>query len=140
MLNVTRRIQIPLSEFRLTFARSSGPGGQNVNKVNSKVILHWPVADSSSLPPEVRRRFLARHRNRINKQGELVLHSQRHRDQQQNVSECLNLVRSLVLEVASPPKKRFATQPTRASQRRRVEDKKARGQVKRLRRKPGRDD
>ncbi len=140
MLNVNRRIQIPFREFQFTFARSSGPGGQNVNKVNSKVILHWPVADSPSLPTDVRRRFLARYRNRINKQGQLVLHCQRHRDQQQNVSDCLNLLKTLLLEVSVPPKHRVATRPTQGSQRRRVKEKKARGHIKRLRRKPGPDD
>jgi ribosome-associated protein len=140
MLIVNRRIQIPFDEFRYTFARSSGPGGQNVNKVNSKVILHWPVESSPSLPEEVRRRFLAQNRNRINKLGELVLQCQRHRDQQHNISDCLTLLRELLLAAATAPKRRIATRPTRSSQRRRVNEKKARGQIKESRRKPGRDD
>ena len=140
MLTVNRRIAIPFDEFRYTFARSSGPGGQNVNKVNSKVVLHWPVERSPSLPEDVRGRFLAQNRNRINKHGELVLHCQRHRDQQHNVSDCLSTLRELLLLAAKAPRRRIATRPTRGSQRRRVDEKKARGQLKQSRRKPGRDD
>lgn len=140
MLVVNRRIRIPLDEFRFTYARSSGPGGQNVNKVNSKVIMHWPVEASPNLPQDVRQRLLATHRNRINKLGELVLHSQRYRDQERNVSDCLKKLSELLLEVATPPKRRVATRPTRSSQRRRVEDKKARGTTKQRRKMPTREE
>jgi ribosome-associated protein len=140
MLSVDRRIQIPLAEFRLTFARSSGPGGQNVNKVNSKVTLHWPVTTSPSIPDDVRERFVAAYRTRINNEGQLVIHSQRYRDQGKNVTDCLDKLRDLLLEVAVPPKRRVATRPSRAAKRRRVDDKKSRGQTKDLRRKPRLDE
>ena len=140
MLHVNRRIQIPVNEFQFTFARSSGPGGQNVNKVNSKVTMHWPVETSPSIPEDVRERFLARYRARINNAGQLVIHSQRYRDQGKNVADCLEKLREFLLEVATPPKRRIATRPSRASKERRVREKKSRGQTKKLRKKPRSDD
>ncbi len=136
MLSVNRRIQIPDDELQFTFARSSGPGGQNVNKVNSKVTLHWAVEASPSLPDDVRERFLGKYRSRINGAGEVVIHSQRYRDQGKNITDCLEKLRGLLLEVATPPKRRIATRPSRASKQRRIEEKKSRGQTKRLRKKP----
>lgn len=139
MIVVTQRIQIPRSELRLTFARSSGPGGQNVNKVNSKVTLHWPVTTSPSLPDDVRERFVRKFANRITTEGELVLSSQESRDQSANIDDCLGKLREMVLSVAVAPKKRKATKPTKGSQRRRLEAKKGRSQTKSLRRKPAAD-
>jgi ribosome-associated protein len=140
MLHVHPRVQIPLTEFRWTFARSSGPGGQNVNKVNSKVTLHWPVKSSPSIPDDVRERFVAKQRKRINSEGAFVLHSQRYRDQGKNVTDCLEKLRQLLLDVAVPPKRRIATRPSRAAKQRRVDEKKSRGQKKELRKKPRVDD
>jgi ribosome-associated protein len=135
MIVVNSRISIPRSELRMTFARSGGPGGQNVNKVNSKVTIHWPVATSPSLPDDVRQRFLARFANRITNDGELVLTSQETRDQPTNIEDCLSKLREMVLSVASAPKKRRPTKPTKGSQRRRLESKKGRSQTKNLRKK-----
>ena len=70
---------IPESELELSFSRSSGPGGQNVNKTSSKATLRWDVTRSNALPPEVRERFLRAHATRLTRRGELVLHSQRER-------------------------------------------------------------
>jgi ribosome-associated protein len=135
-LEVNTRIRLPLSEFRYTFARCGGPGGQNVNKVSSKVTLHWPVRTSPSLPSDVRQRFCARFGSRINKQGELVLHSQRNRDQGRNIEDCLERLRALLLEVAVAPKLRKATHPSRGSRERRLQSKRERSQRKQRRRGP----
>ena len=113
MLVVDPHIQIPLSEMRLSFSRSGGPGGQNVNKVNSKVTLHWDVEHSPSLPAEVRERFVARYLPRINTQGEVVIHSQRYRDQRRNREDCLEKLRQLILAVRHPPVRRRPTGPSR---------------------------
>ncbi|MCU0977861.1 MAG: aminoacyl-tRNA hydrolase [Pirellulaceae bacterium] len=129
VLEVTPQIRIPLGELVFTFARSSGPGGQNVNKVNSKATLHWPIS-SASLPDDVRARFVAAFGGQINKQGELVLQSQRFRDQERNIEDCLEKLRGMLQRVATPPKRRKKTRPSRASKQRRLNDKKARSEVK----------
>jgi ribosome-associated protein len=123
-LVVTPRIRIPRSEFEFAYARSSGPGGQNVNKVNSKVQLRWAVARSPSLPADVRARFLARYASRLVGEGELLVASQRHRDQLQNVEDCVERIRELVAAVATPPKPRRPTKPTKGSKQRRMNAKK----------------
>src|SRR5262245_57705749 len=106
MLEVNSRITIPETEFDFTYARSSGPGGQNVNKVNSKATLHWHVVGSPSLPEDIRARFLQHYPRRINRDGYLVLSSERFRDQARNAADCLNKLRDLLLAVATPPKPR----------------------------------
>jgi ribosome-associated protein len=134
MLVVNSRIRIPLREFRFTFARSSGPGGQNVNKLNTKAVLRWSVAQSPSLPENVRSRLLAKQRRRITSEGELLITSQRFRDAGRNVADCLEKLRRMLAEAAATPKARRATRPTRASVHRRLERKRQHAQKKRGRR------
>ena len=86
MLVVNSRLQIPLEEFEFTYTRSSGPGGQNVNKVNSKACLRWPALASPSLPPGVRARFLQKFGARITVEGDMLIVSQRYRDQERAMS------------------------------------------------------
>ena len=133
-LEVTPALKIPEAELRLSFARSSGPGGQNVNKVSSKAILHFDVLTSPSLPPDVRQRFLERYKGRITNAGEIVIHSEEFRDQPRNIQACYDKLRDMVLTVLRPPKKRRATKPTRGSKVRRLKEKKSRSQVKEGRR------
>ncbi len=123
MLVVDRRLRIPLREFRFSFSRSSGAGGQNVNKLNTKATLRWEVASSQGLPDHVRTRFLERYRRRISADGELVLTSQRFRDQGRNVADCLEKLRGMLAAVARPPRTRRATKPTRSSVERRLSSK-----------------
>ncbi len=140
MLIVTPQLQIPLREFQFTFARSSGPGGQNVNKVNTKALLRWPVMSSPSLPEPVRRRLLAKCRRQVTAEGDLLIVSQRFRDAGRNVADCLEKLRQLLVEAASPPRARKPTRPTRSSVRRRLENKRRLAQKKRHRRSAGADD
>jgi len=134
MLIVTRQLQIPLAEFRFTFARSSGPGGQNVNKLNTKAQLRWAVASSPSLPEPVRARLLQKHRRRVTAEGDLLIVSQRFRDAGRNRNDCLEKLRGLLIEAAHPPRTRKPTRPTRASIRRRLGLKQRRARKKQQRR------
>lgn len=140
ILDVTPRIRISCGEFEWGVARSSGPGGQNVNKVNSKVMLRWPLLTSEGLPTDVRDRFVAAYKRRMTTEGELVLSSERFRDQLKNVNDCLEKLRELLLAVAVAPKPRRVSKPSKASKRRRVEDKRQRTEVKQRRQRPPADD
>ncbi len=133
MLIVNDEIRVRLREFRFSFSRSSGAGGQNVNKLNTKATLRWEVARSQGLPDAVRTRFLERYRRRISANGELVLTSQRFRDQGRNVADCLEKLRGMLAAVARPPRTRRATKPTRSSVERRLSSKR-RTRVKKQRR------
>lgn len=136
MLTVNAQIQIPDSEFEWTYARSSGPGGQNVNKVSSKAVLRWNVLASPSLPPEVRARFMSRYGSRLTTEGDLLITSQRYRDQGRNVADALEKLTAMLTEIARPPKRRRPTKPTKGSVTRRLESKQARSRTKQTRRRP----
>lgn len=117
------RVQVPRSEFEFSFVRSSGPGGQNVNKVNSKAQLRWAAARSPSLPEDVRARFVARYASRLTAEGELIVTSQRFRDQARNIEDCLEKVAALIEAVLDAPKPRIKRRPSRAAKARRLEAK-----------------
>ena len=134
MVRINSQIEIPDSEIVFTYARSPGPGGQNVNKVNSKAILRWDVTNSPSLPAAVKQRFLVLWQNRITKSGHLVIHSHRYRDQARNVSDCLDRLRVLIRSAATIPQQRKATRPSYGSKIRRLESKKRQSQRKQNRR------
>ncbi|MDZ7618465.1 MAG: alternative ribosome rescue aminoacyl-tRNA hydrolase ArfB [Patescibacteria group bacterium] len=139
MLVVNANLSIPLREFRFQFARSSGPGGQNVNKVNTKAELRWQVAGSPSLPEAVRARLLAQQHRRINQEGELVVTSQRFRDAGRNVADCLEKVRAMIDAAATVAAPRRATKPSRASRQRRLLAKRQQAEKKQRRRLPAGD-
>ena len=139
-LLINSRLTIGEKEITITAARSSGPGGQNVNKVNSKVTLRWSPARCDQLSGDWCRRFVTRHGNRINRDGELVLHSERYRDQGRNLTDVRQKLTEMLLECQAAPKLRKATRPTRGSQRRRLDQKRRQSQKKQNRRKPGGDD
>ncbi len=127
-------IIIPREELSFTFSRSGGPGGQNVNKVSSKVTLRWNPAGSRALPEAVKKRLLAQQRSRLTREGDLLVGSQRFRDQGRNLEDCLNKLRELVVQALHPPKARKKTRPTRGSRERRLAEKKLRSERKRQRR------
>lgn len=139
-LDIAPGIQIPMSEFEFTFARSGGPGGQNVNKVNSKAVLRWNAANTPSLRQDIRARLLEKYSARLTTEGELIITSQKHRDQPSNMSECLTKLAEMIESVAVPPKHRHATKPTKASKTRRVDTKVKTGTKKANRRAPRYDD
>jgi ribosome-associated protein len=129
-------LSIPLGEFDLHYARSSGPGGQNVNKVNSKVVLYWSVGQSPSVPDAVKQRFLARFAHRLTVDGILVLGSDKFRDQKRNVDDCLEKLAEMLAEVVHPPKPRKKTKPSRGAKERRLTGKRQQAEKKQRRQKP----
>lgn len=134
MLQVNSHISIPLREFRFAFSRSSGPGGQNVNKLNTRVQLRWNVRDTTHLPPAVKQRFLDKFRRRITNSGEIIVTSQRFRDQGRNVADTTNKLREMILTVAKAPKKRKPVKVSRRARQRRMDDKKKNSEKKQRRR------
>ena len=133
---MTNDIAIPQEELYFSYVRSSGAGGQNVNKVNSKAVLRWSPGSSSALPDGVRDRFLQRYGNRLSADGELIITSDRHRDQGRNAADCIDKLRALIATVWQAPKPRRPTKPTFGSMQRRLQQKKERGEIKRARRDP----
>jgi ribosome-associated protein len=134
MLDIEGGIHVGEEELEFTFVRSSGPGGQNVNKVNSKAVLRWNPVASAALPAGVRERFLSRFGNRLTVDGDLVISSQRFRDQHRNQDDCLDKLRAMIGAVVRPPKRRKKTRPTRASIERRKQQKQETSHKKQTRR------
>ena len=131
-----RGIRIPASELQWRFSRSGGPGGQSVNTADSRVELIVDLAASPTLPDTLRRRALERLADRL-VDGQLTVAASEHRSQLRNRQAALRRMTAVLTEATAPPaRQRRPTRPTKGSQRRRLEGKQRRGQVKRLRRPP----
>lgn len=133
MIRVTDRIAVDESELVEQFVRSSGPGGQNVNKLSTAVQLRFDVRGSPSLPNDVAVRLIRLAGRRMTKDGVLVLIAQNHRTQERNRAEARERLIALIRQAAVVPVKRRATKPTKASRERRIESKKRRAGIKGLR-------
>ncbi len=134
MIRVTPEIDIDEREIEENFVRASGPGGQNVNKLSTAVQLRFDVRHSPSLPGDVRARLERLAGSRLTRDGILVIIAQRHRTQARNRQDALDRLIDLIRSAAVRPIKRRPTKPTRASRERRIEGKKRRAGIKRLRR------
>lgn len=133
MLFVSDALSIPLDALQFSYVRSSGPGGQNVNKVASKAVLRWNPVTTGVLSPSVLQRFKRLYPRCVSNSGEIILTSQRTRDALKNKNDCLEKLRTMLLQALKIPKRRIATKPTRASMERRLEGK-ARNAKKKQRR------
>ena len=133
MIQVTSNIAINESEIQEDFIRSSGPGGQNVNKVATTVQLRFDVAKSPSLPDEVRERLISLAGNQVTDDGVLIISARRFRTQIRNRRDAFERLTELIRKAAEKPKRRRKTRPTRASKMRRLEDKQLRAKVKNTR-------
>ncbi len=134
MIEITRSISIPESEFVLSFVRSSGPGGQNVNKVATACELRFDARRSPSLPADIAVRLMKLAGRRLTKDGVVVIAADRHRSQEMNRADALERITAMIREAAQPPPpKRRATRPTKGSVERRLKAKITRSGVKKLR-------
>ncbi|TVQ08434.1 MAG: aminoacyl-tRNA hydrolase [Leptolyngbya sp. DLM2.Bin27] len=132
MLQVTKRTAIPLSEIELSAVRSQGAGGQNVNKVATAIHLRFDIP-ASSLSPLYKERLLNLGDSRITKEGIVIIKAQQHRTQEQNKIDALNRLKALIKSVTITPKKRKPTKPSNSAQKKRLDSKTKRGQIKSLR-------
>ena len=133
MLEINSDITIKTAEIRFDFVRSSGPGGQNVNKVAAAVQLRFDIHNSTSIPDEIKPRLIKLAGKRVNSEAVLLIDARTSRSQSQNRAEALERLKSLILKAIHKPKPRRKTRPTAASKEKRLRSKKMRGNLKRLR-------
>jgi ribosome-associated protein len=133
MIKISRNIVITDDELKEEFFQSSGPGGQNVNKVSTAVRLRFNVRNTTSLPPDVKQRLFDAMSNSITSAGEIIIEAQRYRTQMKNREDATQRLAQLIKKFLIPPKKRRKTKPTKGSVKRRLDSKKQRGSLKKLR-------
>jgi ribosome-associated protein len=133
MIRITPQISLNEAELTTTFVRSSGPGGQNVNKVSTAVELRFNAAASPNLSPDLKTRLARLAGSALTNDGVLIIHARRHRSQLLNRQDALERLADLIRRSAVKPKPRHATRPTAASNRRRLEQKKHRATIRKMR-------
>lgn len=139
-LVVDARVTVPSADLSWSAARSSGPGGQNVNKVNTKVELRFDLVGTRALSEAAKSRLRQQQKNRLDAEGRLLITSQATRDQSRNLELARDKLRSMIAAALVVPKRRKETKPSRGAQRRRLEDKRQQAQKKQARGKVRKDD
>jgi ribosome-associated protein len=134
MINITPSIQVNEDEIEFKFSRSTGPGGQNVNKVASAVQLRLDVKGSPSIPEAVKQRLTILAGHRMTSEGILIIEARQYRTQEQNRQEAIERLQKLLYQASQEPKPRHKTRPSQAVRVRRLEAKRRRGIVKHMRR------
>ncbi len=140
MIRISRQITLLEEELQESFIRASGPGGQNVNKVATAVMLRFNVAKSPSLPDEVRQRLIRQIGARLTEAGELVILARRYRSQEKNRADARERLAVLIRRAAEPPVLRVRTRPSHAAREKRLAEKKVRSRLKSARRRPNPDE
>jgi len=133
MIKITEDIYIDETGITIDYIRSSGPGGQNVNKVSSAVQLRFDT-NAAYLPADMSARLKTQAKNRINEKGELVIEANRHRTQERNRQDAFNRLVTILIAAAKKPKRRLKTRPSRAAKERRLKEKRRRSEIKKNRR------
>ncbi len=133
MLEVSNTIHIPYHEIDMQFIRAQGAGGQHVNKTSTAVHLFFDIHASQALSAPLKQRLLKLADHRISQSGKIIIKSQDSRSQEMNRQAALEQLKKVILKANQRQKKRIATKPTKASQRRRMDSKTQKGQVKKLR-------
>ena len=126
-------LKISPAEFTFSYSRSSGPGGQNVNKVNTKVTLHWNILANTTLPRDVLERFIKKYSNRLSEDGTLTLISQKSRSQNLNIADVVEKLHEMIQSVAKAPIIRKKTKPSRSAINKRLSEKKSHSEKKKSR-------
>jgi ribosome-associated protein len=134
MIEINNKIFIPETELHFNFIRSSGPGGQNVNKVSTAVQLRFDIINSPSLAEQLKKRLIAVSGNRATKEGILIIEAKRFRTQESNRQEAVERFIELIRKAEKKPKRRIKTKPSKESKQKRIEEKKKRSEVKKMRR------
>ena len=127
-------MKIPREELQISFSRSSGPGGQNVNKVATRVEVRFHLESAAWIAPATRARLAALHPRRLNREGEFIVVSSRFRSQGRNIEDCIEKLEGLLEKAAKRPRRRVPTRKTKASNERRLKHKKRRSDIKSRRR------
>ena len=140
VITANKDITIPYSELKFEFFRSSGPGGQHVNKVETGVRLRFDVTHSIYLPEYIKKRLMLIHSSKINREGELLVESTIYKSQHRNKQEVIEKLTELLIQASKKEKKRIKTNRTKSSIAKRLNKKKKRSNIKILRRKPDLDD
>lgn len=135
-LKINAKITIPAGQIKTRAVRSSGPGGQNVNKVATCIELRFNPQDCDELKPAVSKRLLQAAKNRLDSEGNIIITCQEYREQYRNLMAACEKLRRMILKALKPPKKRKPTRPSRAAKEKRIQNKKKRAEKKEKRKKP----